>query len=311
MVSRWFKILYVINWHGLLNKFMIKKILGKLYQSIIRFSLVANSLRKIYRSGGYSTYTIATLNHGRILDGKNVLVTGGASGIGLAIARKCLSEGAQVLITGRSQQKLSSVADDINSLMLKTLSWDISQIDELENMLSKAIGLLGGRIDILVNNAGVLLGTQFPHVTEDVWDKIYSINSKGLFFLTQSICKVWLNESNKTVKKVLNISSQGGFVGATYPYRLSKWDVAGLTQGLGIKLASKGILVNGIAPGIVATEMQPGCLRQKENMYSPHNPLERYALPEEIAELAVFLMSDSSNFIVGQTIICDGGYSLK
>lgn len=92
---------------------------------------------------------------------------------------------------------------------------------------------------------------------------------------------------------------------------MTKWDIAGLTQGLGIKLAPHGIIINGIAPGIIATEMQAGLLNMKENIYSPMNPIKRYALPEEIAELALFLMSNASNFIVGQTIVCDGGYSLK
>jgi len=85
----------------------------------------------------------------------------------------------------------------------------------------------------------------------------------------------------------------------------------GLTQGLGLNLAQDGIIVNGIAPGIVATKMQPDCVRQKDNMFNQHNAIKRFAVPEEIAELAAFLMSDASNFIVGQTIVCDGGFTLK
>jgi NAD(P)-dependent dehydrogenase (short-subunit alcohol dehydrogenase family) len=290
---------------------MNKNIINSISQILRKISLMVKSMKKIYRTGGYATYSITSIQPGRILEGKKVLITGGGSGIGLAIARKCLSEGAQVLITGRDEKKLLSVSDQIDHPLLMTLAWDVSKIDKLEDTCSKAFELLGGGIDILVNNAGIMSGIQFPHVTEEMWDKIYSINSKGLFFLTQHLCQIWLDEGSNLVKKVLNISSQGGFVGATYPYRLTKWDVAGLTQGLGIKLAPSGIIVNGIAPGIVATQMQPECLKQNENMYSPHNPLERFALPVEIAELALFLMSDASNFIVGQTIVCDGGYSLK
>jgi len=92
---------------------------------------------------------------------------------------------------------------------------------------------------------------------------------------------------------------------------MTKWDIAGLTQGLGIKLAPYGIIVNGIAPGITATNMLPGYLNRKENVYCSQNPIKRFSFPEEIAELAIFLISDAGNFIVGQTIICDGGYSLK
>ncbi len=274
-------------------------------------SLVVKSIKKIYKYGGYSTVNIANINYGAILKGKKILVTGGGSGIGLSIAKKCLQEGATIVITGRNENKLKHVAEEINNPLLKVLVWDISQITQVEEKLQKVKLLLEGEIDILVNNAGIVNGITFPDVTEGIWDKIYATNSKGLFFLTQSLCKRWLKDEKNKVKKVINISSQGGFVGATYPYRMTKWDIAGLTQGLGIKLASHGIIVNGIAPGIIATNMQPGCLNQKENVYCSLNPLERFALPEEIAELAIFLMSDACSFIVGQTIVCDGGFSLK
>lgn len=113
-----------------------------------------------------------------------------------------------------------------------------------------------------------------------------------------------------SIKKIILISSQGGFVGATYPYRLSKWDIVGLTEGLGKQVCKQGILVNGIAPGVVKTEMQQFSLNQGENTYCGQNPIGRVALPEEIAELAAFMISDACNFMVGQTIRVDGGYSL-
>ncbi|WP_320167930.1 SDR family oxidoreductase [Mangrovibacterium marinum] len=266
----------------------------------------------IFKYGGYTTVNIANINYGKILKGKRILITGGSSGIGLSIAKKCLNEGAIVVITGRSETKLKKVKKEINNPSLKISVWDISQISQIEENLQTIKNLLEGNIDFLVNNAGITNGTNFPNVTEEIWDKIYTTNSKGLFFLTQSICNQWIKtkERNK-LRKVINISSQGGFVGATYPYRMSKWDIAGLTQGLGIKLAPHGIIVNGIAPGIIATNMQQWSFKQKDNVYFSENLLERFALPEEIAELAIFLMSDASNFIVGQTIVCDGGYSIK
>lgn len=278
---------------------------------IKRILLIIKSIRKILRHGGYSTYNIASINFGEVLKGKRILITGGSAGIGLSIAKKCLQEGATVVITGRTESKLQQAMREMNNARLKTLVWDVSDILKIDENIVKTEILLEGEIDILVNNAGVLNGIQFPNVSEEIWDKIYATNSKGLFFLTQSFCDQWMRIKNSQLKKVINISSQGGFVGATYPYRMTKWDIAGLTQGLGLKLAPYGIIVNGIAPGIIATNMQAGCLKQKENVFYPHNPLERFGLPEEIAELAVFLMSDASNFIVGQTIVCDGGFSLK
>lgn len=289
----------------------MEKLIHKISFICKKILLVIKSLQKIYRYGGYSTIKIANVNHGGILRGKNVLITGGSTGIGLSIAKKCLQEGATIVITGRNNNKLTTAKEEINNPLLKTLVWDISQISQIEVGIVKARELLNGEIDILVNNAGIVNGIQFPDVTEEIWDKIYATNSKGLFFLTQSLCNQWIKSGENKMKKVINISSQGGFVGATYPYRMTKWDIAGLTQGLGNRLAPYGIIVNGIAPGIVATNMQPGYKNQKDNVYCSQNPLMRFALPEEIAELAIFLMSDACNFIVGQTIVCDGGYSIK
>jgi len=289
----------------------MKKMLLSMLSLFRKFSLMVKSLRKIYRTGGYTSLDIAYVKYGSILDGRKILITGGSTGIGFSIARKCLQEGAHVVITGRDTAKLMEAAEKLSSPLLKTLKWDVSKTAELDEAIEKVHKLLDGEVDILVNNAGTIDGIDFPNVQEDVWDRIYATNSKGVFFLTQAVCKNWMRKTSKPTKKVINISSQGGFVGATYPYRMTKWDIAGLTQGLGVKLAPHGIIVNGIAPGIVATAMQPNILAQGENAYIPSNPLNRYALPEEIAELAVFLMGDASNFIVGQTIVCDGGFSLK
>lgn len=275
-----------------------------------RLSLIIKSIREIFRTGGYCTYNLISVNHGGVLSGKRVLVTGGSTGIGFCIARRYIQEGATVLITGRDQTRLTDAMEISDSAALKSLVWDVRNTSIISRNLSMAKEILGGEIDILINNAGIINGAQFPNVTEDVWDSVYATNSRGLFFLTQSLSKQWI-DAGRRGGKIINISSQGGFVGATYPYRMTKWDVAGLTQGLGIKLAAYGIIVNGIAPGIVATKMQPGIVNHHGNLYCSHNPLGRFALPEEIAELAVFLASDASNFIVGQTIVCDGGYSIK
>lgn len=185
---------------------------------------------------------------------------------------------------------------------------DISNPNDMPEKLMQAESMLGGKIDILVNNAGTYAHTHFPNVSENDWDRVYSTNSKGTFFLTQEVCKHWEDNTLETIKKIINISSQGAFVGANNAYRMSKWDIRGLTEYLGQALSSKGIIVNSVAPGLIMTDMQPKFQKQGDNLYTDLNKLHRLALPEEIAELAVFLMSDSANFIVGQTILCDGGY---
>ena len=239
--------------------------------------------------------------------GKRILITGGGSGIGFAIAKKCLFEGAEVVITGRNLEKLETAQAELGNTSLHILQWDVSDVALVQEKMSEAYSLLNGRMDILVNNAGVLSSDNFCSVSVDEWERVYAVNSKGMFFLTQAITNSWIE--SKIGGKILNISSTAGFRAAPDPYCLSKWDTVGLTSGLGRTLYPHGIIVNGIAPGRTATAMLGK--KSTENIYDPCTSAKRFAMPEEIAELAIFMISDASNFIVGQTIICDGGYTLK
>ncbi len=284
----------------------------KIIQKIKNIKLALKAFRATFKYGGINTITINNINYNKILQNKRVLITGGGSGIGLAIAKKCIACGATVVITGRDEQKLRKAVLEISSDNINYIVWDISDIPHTNQKVEECCKILGGDIDILINNAGISPSEFFPHVSEAEWDRVYNINSKGTFFVTECMCNHWMNFPmlNK-YRKIINICSQGGFVGATYPYRMSKWDIRGLTEGLGLKMASKGILINGIAPGVVKTDMQQFSLLQGENYYCNQNPLGRVSTPEEIAELAVFMISDACNFMVGQTILIDGGYSLK
>lgn len=264
-----------------------------------------------YRDGGVAAVNVSYPRYDDALKGKNVLITGGSSGIGLAIAKKCVSCGAHVLITGRNAEKLKRAVSEIGKEYCKSIKWDISCSDKIDQKLDECQTMMGGEISVLVNNAGVPPTKFWGNVDEDEWNRIYSTNLKGLFFLTQEIVKQWKLHPHNEYRKIVNISSQGGFVGATYPYRMVKWDIRGLTEGLGKSLIKDRIIVNGIAPGVVKTSMQSFSLQQGDNLYTNQNPIERVILPEEIAELALFLISDASNAIVGQTILCDGGYTLK
>lgn len=281
-------------------------VIRKLSQAVKAIRLA----KKFYKTGGCVVANIAYPQYGDVLNGKKVCVTGGSSGIGLAIAKKYAQCGAEVLITGRNENKLKAAVDEIGR-NADYILWDVSEIHACQEKLDEMRQKFGGFIDILINNAGIAPSKFWGSVDETEWNNIYNINLKGMFFLTQQLVKEWKNQPIQGYRKIINISSQGGFVGATYPYRMVKWDIRGLTEGLGKSLIDENIIVNAIAPGVVRTSMQKFSLEQGNNLFTNQNPIQRVCLPEEIAELALFLASDASNYIIGQTIVCDGGYTLK
>jgi 3-oxoacyl-[acyl-carrier protein] reductase len=283
-----------------------------LIRFLTRVADTARAVRRYWKAGGFTQVRIAQIRQGGILKTRRILITGGSAGIGLAIAKKCLSEGAFVVITGRDEIKLRDAAAVLDSSHLRGLVWDAADVSMQDSKLAEAMQLAGGAFDVLVNNAGILGGNrQFLDLTEEDWDRISSVNSKGLVFLTQRVVRKWLACGQRG--KIVNISSMRGTLGVQDgPYGMSKWSLNGLTHGLGLKLAPHGIIVNGIAPGIIATNsIAIENMDVEENAYLKGIPLSRIGLPEEVAELAAFLMSDAANYIVGQTIICDGGYTLK
>lgn len=267
-------------------------------------------IRKIYRIlksllSPIIKVEVKQINYGEILKGKKILITGGTSGIGKALAIKCLNEGAIVTITGRNLEKLKEVAKEINNSNLRVIEWDITNIDIMDKKLEEVINLMG-KIEIFFNNAGVFLGKYNLEVKEDEYDKILDTNLKGSYFALQKIAKLLIDNSVKG--KIINIVSIAGYQGAYEPYGLSKWGGIGLTKGMAKYLIKKGIIVNGIAPGTIATPMTK--LDSEENIYFERSLDERAGVSEEIAEIGVFLASDTTNHIVGQVITCDGGETL-
>lgn len=267
-----------------------------------------NNAIKFIRSGGLVQLNIAYIQYDQVLEGKRVLITGGSSGIGFAIAKKFLAVGAKVVITGRNRENLLVAKELLNHENLFTFVWDIVDISLIEENINKVHALLGG-IDIMVNNAGILFHKQFEEVNQDVWNKTIDTNLKSIFFTCQYICKYFISINNRKESKIINISSMSGFIAEPNPYNISKFALNALTAGLAKKYASQNIIINGIAPGATVTSMNPQDVNS--NAYRKlNNKNNRIALPEEIAELALFLAGDASNNIIGQTIIIDGGESI-
>lgn len=292
---------------------LTSRIFGRMSRETRKLGYFLRGSAEFWRKGGIVTASVHVTENNAVLAGKRILVTGGSLGIGFAIAKRYVDSGASVVITGRNEDDLRKACERIGSDRCHPLRWDVSDVACADGKLAEVEQILGGAIDILVNNAGILIDEAFPNVSEDGWDKVYAVNSKGLFFLTQSLARRWLKApelkapGRDGVRKIINISSTSGFTPGAYPYRMTKWDVVGMTKGLALNLAPHNVIVNGIAPGRTAGRMLG---IGDNNIYDPEIPARRAALPEEIAELALFLAGDTSNYITGQTIVCDGGMTL-
>lgn len=240
-----------------------------------------------------------------ILDGKVALLSGGTGGIGMAIAKSFLASGAKVILIGRSEEKLQkSVRELGNSDNIRYSVADISNVQLIDQMVQSAATLFEEhRIDILINAAGVIGKKDFLHIEEEEYDTIMNVNTKGTFFLTQAVAKFMI--ANKTHGHILNISSSSALRPAWGPYHMSKWAVRGFTVGAADVLLPYGIVVNAIGPGPTATPMLGK--EEGDSIFSSTNPSGRLTTPEEIASLAVFMVSGAGDMIVGDTYYMTGG----
>ena len=252
-------------------------------------------------NGKVAQLTLSQVNYGGILKGKRIVVTGGGSGIGLAMAKKFVSEGADVVITGRNMSKLETAAHEINNTLLRVLEWDVQDIDSIPVKLEQCVGMLGG-LDCFVNNAAFV---ENRSDSVSFWDKSIDTNAKAPYFISKKVVEYYLQHNNGRVGKILNVSSLSSYINNANPYGISKTVVNRITKGFAKEYASRNIIVNAIAPGYVASSINYQDV--EKNAYCGKNPLHRIITPEDIAELACFLVSDVSNAIVGQIIAVDGG----
>lgn len=238
----------------------------------------------------------------KLLDGKVALITGGTSGIGLAVAQAFQNAGAKVIITGTNQQKLEIALKKMGGG--KGLLIDVRDTEHLPDKVKEAEALFEeNRIDILVNSAGVVVKHDFWGIDEKEYDGIMDTNAKGTFFMSQAVGKAMIEKQIKG--HILNVTSSSALRPAWTPYQMSKWAVRGLTLGLADTLLPYGIVVNAIAPGPTATPMLGKT--EGSSISEPNNPSKRYAMPEEIASMAVYMVSDAGRMIVGDTVYMTGG----
>lgn len=286
---------------------MLIKFKGKEYILVLKKKVIPVALTRIVRNL-YNEPKVDFSAESNRLEGEVAVVTGGNRGIGLAIAKRLLRDGAKVIITGRNDEQLSKVCDDIGSPNLAFLKWDIADTSQCSEYFRKAESMFG-RISILVNNAGVTTNSErrlsFEEMDVGHYHFVHDVNTIG----TRQMCITYSELFDKGT--ILNILSNTSLRPAQDAYFTSKWAIRSFTEKFGLKCMYDGkeITVNGLCPGPIKTDMT---FVKGTMMYRMELPNHRIGYPEEIAELAVVQIISGLKFgMNGKITVCDGGELLN
>lgn len=242
------------------------------------------------------------------LQGRVALVTGGGGGIGEATARLFAREGALVMVNDVNIERARAVAEDIltNGGRSAFSGADVTKKVEVELMVEEVLKEFG-RLDILVNSAGVIRDSLLGKMTEEEWDTVVEVNLKGSYLCCQAAARPMMERNFGRITTTASVSALGN-VGQVN-YAASKAGIIGLTKSLALELARYNILVNCVSPGFTLTEMTAGLPPKMRETFVNRIPLKRFAAPEEVARVHLFLVSDESSYITGQVVFVDGGLS--
>jgi 3-oxoacyl-[acyl-carrier protein] reductase len=244
----------------------------------------------------------------QLLNGKVALITGASSGVGAEAAKLFAREGAAVVVNySKNEEGAASVAKTIDEAGGKSIAVraDVSKSDQVKEMFAKALGEFG-RLDVLVNNAGAHKRLEsFRQITEEMWDELVSVNLKGAWLCCKEAADIMLKQNSGAMINVTSMTNIMG-VGANVAYACAKAGQVTLTRSFARQLAPN-IRVNCVGLGIVETRMSGDMTPQRREYLRSLKLLKRFAQPLEIANVMLFLASDQSSFITGQTIIADGG----
>ena len=247
------------------------------------------------------------------LDGKAAIVTGGASGIGYAIAERFVAERARVLIADIDEGRGSKAAETLSKKgEARFHQANVANRSEVEGLVASAIDAFGS-IDVLVNNAGIVHAAEFLDLAEADFDRVLGVNLKGSFLTGQAVARHMVERVKAGGKpgSIVNMSSVNAVfaIANQVPYSVSKGGINQLTKVMSLGLAPYGIRVNAIGPGSIMTEMLASVNDDPaaKNRILSRTPLGRIGEPAEIASIAAFLASDEASYVTGQTIYADGG----
>lgn len=247
-------------------------------------------------------------------NGKTAYITGGASGLGEAVARRLAAEGARIVVADINEAGAKSVAGQLSDAVAYRV--DTSDAVAVEESINACVDHYG-RIDIIFNNAGIS-GEQAPIHESSVenWIRVMSINANGVYYVLKYGITAMLKSGGGTI---INSSSVNGLVGIPniVPYTFTKWGVIGITKSAALEYADKGIRVNAVAPTVVRTPLVDRFIAEAENpeemekQMESFNPMPGLPLPDDVASTVVFLASDEARFITGHVIPIDGGFTAQ
>ena len=247
----------------------------------------------------------------KLLEGKTAVITGGSRGIGKGIALRFASEGADIAITNIiDNDEFAEAVKEIQALGVKAKGYvsDASVYAEAEKVIDEIVRDFG-KIDILVNNAGITRDTLLMRMTEEQWDQVITVNLKSVFNLTKAAIKPMMKQKNGSIINMSSVVGLGGNAGQAN-YSASKAGILGFTKSVAKELGSRNIRCNAIAPGFILTEMTSKLPDDVKSDWIAKIPLRRGGLPEDVANVALFLASDLSSYVTGQTISVCGGMAM-
>ncbi len=241
-------------------------------------------------------------------EGNVVLVTGGSQGIGAAIVRAFCEKGAVVYFTGRDEEKMKKLCEELNKDGKYRLNYlvcdsrDIKKVEEAVDTVQKK----EGRLDVLVNNAGITKDNIILRMKEEEWDDVMDTNLKGAFYFTKSVLKYMIRQKRGRIISVSSVVGSMGNAGQSN-YCASKAGLEGFTRAVAKEVASRNVTVNAVAPGYIETPMTEVLSEDvKKSLYSII-PLNRLGKPEDVANCVLFLASEYASYITGQVIHVNGG----
>jgi len=244
----------------------------------------------------------------KLLEGKTAVITGGSRGIGKGIAMRFAAEGASIALTNIiDNEEFADALKEIKQFGVKARGYvsDASVYTDAENVIDQIVKDFG-TVDILVNNAGITRDTLLMRMTEEQWDQVITVNLKSVFNLTKAAIKPMMKQKSGSI---VNMSSVVGVTGnaGQANYSASKAGILGLTKSVAKELGSRNVRCNAIAPGFILTEMTSKLPDDVKSDWISKIPLRRGGLPEDVANVALFLASDLSSYVTGQTINVCGG----